>query len=306
MKIKKLCHPIRYFIAWLQQHKYLDGLSDKSYCALVMFSRTGRLPNYKHPKGFNEKMQWLKLNNRCPELTTLVDKIEAKKIVTTIIGDEYIIPTLKKWNCVEDIVWEDLPNKFVLKCNHDGGVIICRDKSTFDFERAKEELEKRLMTNYFDHAREWPYKNILPCIFAEPFVQDGKNENLPVYKFMCFSGEPRIIQTIQNDKTPRETIDYFDLEWNLLDLKQNYENSPVLLKKPDLLGEMIDIAKKLCVGHPFIRIDLYQVNGTIKFSEFTLFSDAGFEPFRPVKWDKTLGNWVKLPEIIANNQKEYT
>ena len=165
----------------------------------------------------------------------------------------------------------------------------------FDFDKAKRELENRIRINYYDHAREWPYKNVKPVIFVEPYVQDGNNDNLPVYKFLCFDGRPRIIQTIQNDKTSNETIDYFDLEWNLLDLRQNYENSAMPLEKPRLLDQMIKVVNTLCKDYPFIRIDLYQVNDSVKFSEFTLFSDAGFERFRPDSWDRILGDWITLP-----------
>lgn len=296
MNKRFLLHPVRYSLAWLQNHGYLNCLSDKVYCSLVMYSRTGKFPNYKHPVGFNEKMQWLKLYNRKPELTRLVDKVSAKEIVSSVIGSDFVIPVLNIWNSAEEIVLSDLPDQFVLKCNHDGGVIICRDKKAFDLESAVTELSKRIKTNYYNHAREWPYKNIKPVVFAKPYVQDGNNDNLPVYKFMCFDGTPRIIQTIQNDKTSNETIDYFDLDWNLLDLRQNYENSSKPFERPKHLDQMIEIAKKLCDGYPFIRIDLYQVNDSVKFSEFTLFSDAGFEKFRPDSWDKKLGDWITLPE----------
>lgn len=296
-----LHHPVRYFFAYLQNHGYLDRLSDKKYCSIVLYSRTGKFPNYKHPLGFNEKMQWLKLYNRKPELTQLVDKLYAKKIVSSVLGSDYVIPTLRIWNSIDEIDFSELPNQFVLKCNHDGGVIICRNKKSFDFESAKKELSKRISTNYFDHAREWPYKNIKPVIFAEPYVKDRNNDNLPVYKFLCFNGSPRIIQTIQNDKTSNETIDYFDLEWNLLDLRQNYENSPHPFEKPKLLKQMIETANQLCKGYPFIRIDLYQVNDSVKFSEFTLFSDAGFESFHPDYWDRKLGSWITLPEAKVEN-----
>lgn len=289
-------HPVRYALQVAQQKGLLNKLDDKTYCAMVMFSRTGILPNYKNPKRFNEKLQWLKIYNRRPELTRLVDKCTSREVVIEKVGVNYIIPIIRKWNCAEEISLEDLPDQFVLKCNHDGGVIVCRDKASFDLEKAKEQLSKRLRVNYYDHAREWPYKNIVPCIFAEPFVKDGDRENLPVYKFMCFSGKPRIIQTIQNDKTAYETIDYFDLDWNLLALHQNYNNSEYPFERPALLHEMIEVASTLCEGYPFIRIDLYQANGRVLFSEFTLFSDAGFEAFHPDAWDRKLGDWIVLPE----------
>lgn len=291
-----LRHPFRYILAFAQQKGFLSNLNDKAYCSIVMFSRTGIWPNYKHPKRFNEKMQWLKIYYRRPDLTKLVDKCESRNIVAGLVGNEYIIPIIGRWDSAEKINLDDLPDQFVLKCNHDGGVIVCRDKVHFNLEDAKLKLSARMKVNYYDHAREWPYKNITPCIFAEPFVKDGDRENLPVYKFLCFSGEPKIIQTIQNDKTPFETIDYFDLNWELLKMNQNYRNSEHPLERPVLLSEMISVARTLCKGYPFIRIDLYQANEKVLFSEFTLFSDAGFEAFHPDDWDIKLGNWIKLPE----------
>lgn len=289
-------HPIRYALAVAQQKGFLSKLNDKAYCSLVMFSRTGVWPNYKQPKRFNEKMQWLKIYYRRPELTKLVDKCTSREVVADLVGDKYVIPIIGRWDNADKIDLDNLPGQFVLKCNHDGGVIVCRDKSHFNLAEAKAKLTARMKVNYYDHAREWPYKNIPPCIFAEPLISDGDKENLPVYKFLCFSGEPKIIQTIQNDKTSYETIDYFDLDWNLLKLNQNYSNSEHPFERPELLSEMISVARKLCQGYPFIRIDLYQADGKVLFSEFTLFSDAGFEAFHPDDWDKKLGDWITLPE----------
>jgi hypothetical protein len=154
---------------------------------------------------------------------------------------------------------------------------------------------------YFYHCREWPYKNIKPRIIAEEFLADANNEVLPVCKILCFNGKPKIIQTIQNDKKPNETIDYFDTDWNILELRQNYPNSQKPLNRPQKLDEMLEIAEKLAEGTSFLRVDLYSVNGDIFFSEFTFFSDAGFAPFYPETWDKTLGDWINLPEKAEKN-----
>ena len=127
-------------------------------------------------------------------------------------------------------------------------------------------------------------------------MKDGDADNLPVYKIFNFDGEPRIIQVIQDDKTPKETIDYFDVEWNLLDLRQNYPNSQDHMPKPELLEEMLQVARTLSQGFPFIRTDLYTINGKVYFSEYTFFSDAGFAKFTPNSWDSLLGSWIELPD----------
>ena len=145
-------------------------------------------------------------------------------------------------------------------------------------------------------GREWPYKNVKPCIFAEELIKDDLYECLPVYKVFCFNGEPKIIQTIQNDKQENETVDCFDLEWNLLDFRQDYPNSEIPYKKPQKLAELISLAQELSKGVSFIRIDFYIANDRLYFSEFTFFTDSGFGEFKPKEWDEKLGEWLNLPK----------
>lgn len=301
---------------YLPIEKITRLIPDKLYLKLVYRIRMGKKLDLKNPQTFSEKLQWLKLHDRKPIYTTMVDKYEAKKYVAERIGEQYIIPTLGVWNHFDEIDFDKLPDQFVLKCTHDsGGLVIVRDKKKFDRRAAKKKIEGSLKRNFYWKGREWPYKNVEPRIIAEKYIEDPNGSlrdykffcfaaNLPVYKFLCFSGEPIIIQTIQNDKTKDETIDYFDLEWNLLDLRQNYENSNTPLPKPNMLHEMIDVAKKLSKGHLFIRIDLYQANEKVLFSEFTFFSDAGFEGFRPPEWDTLLGEKINL-SLINNNRIQY-
>ena len=154
--------------------------------------------------------------------------------------------------------------------------------------------------DYYLTYREWPYKNVPRKIIAEPYMEDRHAaelglDTLPVYKILCFEGEPRIIQTIQNDKTAHESIDYYDPEWKLLPFRQNYPNSTVPIVRPRKLSEMLETAKTLSAGFHFLRVDLYEINGNLYFSEFTFFSDAGFAPFEPEEWNRTLGSWIHLP-----------
>lgn len=259
---------------WLKMHKHMD---------------------LKDPKTFNEKLQWLKLHNRKPIYTTMVDKIGAKPYVADRIGESYVIPTLGVWERFEDIDFDSLPDRFVLKCNHDSGsVVLCRDKATFDKEHARDVLTRGLGNNAYYFGREWPYKNVKPRIFAEAFMQDVEYDFLPVYKIFCFNGQPKIIQTIQNDKQPDETVDYFDTQWNRLDIRQDFPNSEVPVAKPEKLPEMLELAGKLSADEPFLRIDFYVVNGKLYFSEFTFFTDSGFGQFYPESWDTVLGQWITL------------
>ena len=276
-------------------------LPDKTYIKLKYYSRMGRFPDLKNPKTFNEKLQWLKLYNRKPEYTTMVDKYEVKKYVADKIGEEYIIPTLGVWDKFDDIDFDALPDQFVLKCTHDsGGLVICRDKSKLDKEAAKKKIDACLKTNYYWHGREWPYKDVKPRIIAEEYVEDKMHPeqiSLLVYKIMCFDGVPKIIQTIQGDKTANETIDYYDTEWNILDIRQNFPNSVKQnLARPKSLDEMLSFASKMSIGHPFLRVDFYEREGSPLFSEFTFFSDAGLAKFYPESWNRTLGDWITLPK----------
>ena len=272
-------------------------LTDKAYIKLAYFRRFHKFPDLKNPKTYNEKLQWLKLYDRKPIYTAMVDKYEVKKYVADIIGEEYIIPTLGVFEKFDDIDFDSLPNQFVLKCTHDsGGLVICKDKKTFDIDSARSKINASLKVNYYLYGREWPYKNVPPRIIAEKFMKDREFETLNVYKIFNFNGKPELIQVIQGDKTKNETIDYFDTEWNLLKIKQNYPNSACPLPKPKNLSIMLDLAKKLTEKNvpPFIRTDFYEINGEVYFSEFTFFSDSGFARFDPPDWDKKFGCMIDL------------
>ena len=281
----------------LQILKFLRFVPDKTMLRVEFLIKLRKWLNLKNPKTFNEKLQWLKLYNRKDIHTAMVDKIAAKDFVNDVIGEKYVVKTLGVWSCFDDIDFDALPDRFVLKCNHDSGsVLLCRDKATFDKDRARDVLTRALQHNAYYFGREWPYKNVKPQIFAEEFLQDHEFDFLPVYKILCFNGEPKIIQTIQNDKQPNETVDYVDTEWNRLNIRQDYPNSDNVIAKPDQLDEMLQLAKKLSAKESFLRVDFYVVNEKVYFSEFTFFSDSGFGEFYPESWDTVLGDWITLPK----------
>ena len=296
-KLKKYCADSSYRFVVNAALGLYNSMPDRDYLERKFEALMGAPLHLDAPQTFNEKLQWLKLYDRNPLYTKLVDKYEVRKYIAEKIGEEYLIPLVGgPWNSPEEIDFDALPDQFVLKCTHDcGSVMVCRDKSKFDIENAKNRLGKHLKRNYSLSCREWPYKGVVPRIIAEKYMEDPSAENLNVYKIFCFNGEPKIFQTIQNDKIPQETIDYFDTEWSLLTLRQNFQNSPVPLKKPATLGKMLELAAKLSSGHAFIRTDLYEINGKVYFSELTFYSDAGFASFEPSDWDDTLGSWIKLP-----------
>ena len=279
---------------------FLRFIPDKTMLKIEYKMKIGKKLNLKNPQTFNEKLQWLKIYDRKPIYTTMADKYLVRDYIKETIGEQYLVPMLGIYNNVNEIDFESLPNQFVLKCTHDSGsVILCKDKATFDIQEAKKKLKKRLKKNSFWWAREWPYKNIKPRIICEEYLQDGNNEFLPVYKFFCFNGVPKIIQQIQNDKQENETVDYFDTDWKRINMMQRFPNSVTPIAKPKRFNEMLDIAQKLSKGVPFLRIDLYEVNGKIIFSEHTFYTDAGYSIFEPEEehWDEKLGEWINLDTV---------
>lgn len=262
----------------------------------------GKKLDLENPKTFNEKIQWLKLYDRKPLYTKMVDKYEAKKYVAELIGEEYIIPTLGVWDRFEDIDFDALPNQFVLKCTHDsGGLVICRDKTQFDKDAAKSKIKKCMKRNYYLHAREWPYKNVRPRIIAEKYMEDAETQELRDYKFFCFNGIPKIMFVSSERQSRKEEvkIDFFDMDYNHLPIRKGHPNAPVLPKKPEAFETMKVLAEKLSSGVPLLRVDFYEVNGKCYFGELTFSSGGGMGPFDPEEWDYRFGEWITLPKKSA-------
>lgn len=273
-------------------------LPNKWYLFFRFKNRVGYWPHLNHPRTFNEKLQWLKLNDRHAEYTQMVDKIDAKKYVASIIGDKYIIPTLGVWNSVDEIEWDKLPNQFVIKVSSDsGGIVVCKDKQTLDIEKAKEKLTNGWGKNYYVHNKEYPYRDLTPRIIAEEYKEDESGYELRDYKIFCFNGEPKILFVASDrQKAGEDTkFDFFDLNWNHLPFTNGHPNSKEHIAKPKNFEEMLEIAKKLSVGIPQVRIDLYNCNGQIYFGEITFFHWSGMTAFDPVEWDFKLGKMIKLP-----------
>lgn len=264
----------------------------------------GNKINFDNPKTFNEKLQWLKLHDRKPEYTKMVDKYEAKKYVAEKIGEEYIIPTIGVWDDPEDIDFDSLPDKFVLKCNHNSGLgmIICKDKSALDVKKAKKALRKGLKQNYYLTCREWPYKNVKPRIIAEQYMEDEKTAELRDYKFFCFNGQVKslFIATDRQKVGQEVKFDFFDENFNHLPIRQGHPNAEITPEKPEKFEEMKRLASKLSENIPHVRVDFYEVNGKVYFGEMTFFHFAGMVAFEPEEWDYKFGEWITLPKEKTN------
>lgn len=276
-------------------------LPDKIYLKWMFRLKMGKKLDLRNPQTFSEKLQWLKLYNRRPEYTQMVDKYSVKDYVAKIIGDEYIIPTLGVWDKPEDIDWDSLPEKFVLKTTHGGGssgVVICRDKSTFDRENAIKRLRFSLKKDdIYRTLKEWPYKNVVKRIIAEKYIEPKPNTNdLPDYKFFCFNGEPKYCQVISG-RGAKMCIDFFDKEWKHQPFHEprRYPFAAVEPKKPERFEKMWDLAKELAQDKAFSRIDFYEVGDNVYFGEITFYPTSGFGGFEPSNYDIIIGRLLQLP-----------
>lgn len=252
----------------------------------------------KHPKTIGEKLQWLKLYDRKPEYTIMADKYRAKQFVANKIGKQYIVPILAVYDSVDDIDIDKLPDKFVLKCNHDWhSVVICKDKASFDLDKAKLKLRESFNNNYYKVLREWPYKNIKRCVFAEEYLENIDGEELHDYKFHTFEGEPKFYYvTSNNGGYGMIKNDYFGLEGNLLEFNQKgREGNQPPPSKPKNLKKMIEISRELAKGTHYLRVDFYEVRNKLYVGELTFYHCGGFCEFTPEKYNRIIGDWIKLP-----------
>lgn len=274
-------------------------LSDEKFLKLKFRIIMGYPLNLKEPKTFAEKLQWLKLYDRKPVYHQMVDKVESKQLIDSIIGTGYTIPTLAVYNSFEEIDWEALPQQFILKATHDSGsYFIVKDKNKVDRQKCKQQLYIHWNMDYYKGHREWQYKDLKHRIIAEPLLVDNSTPYLRDFKFYCFNGEPKIFY-ITSDKGGNLPTrqDFFDIDGNHLDLEDaHYSKNPI--KSPALpvhLNEMVDLARKIAKDTYHLRVDFYEINGKIYVGELTLCEAAGFCSFTPDHWNYTLGEWIHLP-----------
>ena len=298
---KMLKNPAK-FIFVLDKLGISKLIPDKPYIKVKYRASMGEKLDLENPKTFGQKLQWLKLYYRRPDYPRLVDKYEAKLAVAEIIGEEHIIPTLGVWDNVDDIDFDALPDQFVLKCTHDcGGLVICKDKSKLDIKAAKEKIRKSLKVNYYYGGREDPYKHIKPRVIAEKYMLDEKTADLRDYKFYCFDGKAKalFVAADRHIEGKECTFDFYDINWEHLDMHQRQQNAINGIEKPETFDKMVAIAEKLSQGMPHVRVDLYEVNGQNYFGEMTFFAGGGWVPLEPRKWEKVFGEWINLPEKIV-------
>lgn len=271
-------------------------LGDESYVKLYYLFHMLKPLDLENPQTYNEKLQWLKLHDKRPEYTQMVDKIAAKEYVASIIGDEYIIPTIAIYEKPEDIDFDQLPNQFVLKVTHDsGGIVVCKNKQTINKKEVIKKMEWGLKRTYYKFNREYPYKNVPRRIIAEQYMEDESGYELKDYKIFCFDGKPKLLFVASDRQIHKTKFDFFDLDWNHLPFTNGHPNNPNSIQKPKNFEKMLDIAAKLSKGIPHVRVDLYNINGKIYFGEMTFFHWSGIVPFVPEEWDYKIGDMLHLP-----------
>lgn len=282
----------------LQNSSFL--FPDKLYLTLLFRCKMGYWIDWKNPKTFSEKLQWLKLYDRKPEYTTMVDKYAVKEYVAKLIGEEYIIPTLSVWDTPEEINWDELPNQFVLKTTHGGGstgVVICKDKANFDKKAAVEKLSSSLKSCIYQSYREWPYKNVKRRIIAEQYMEDAEGV-LNDYKFFCFDGKPMFCQVISGRRTMM-AIDFYNVHWEHMPFHEpkEFPFSTKKHNKPIGFMNMLNISRILSKEIPFLRVDFYEVKSVVYLGELTFFPTSGMGGFSPKEWDYKFGEFISLPKI---------
>lgn len=279
-------------------------IPDREYIEKLFYIKLGYRPNLDNPQTLCEKLNWLKLYDRKPEYTAMVDKYAAKQYVTSKVGAEHVTPLLGVWERFDEIDFTQLPEQFVLKCTHDGVPVICTNKSQFDKEKARKIFAKKLRTNYYKHNREWPYKNVKPRIIAEEYIDSLGRRTSVEYKLTCFNGKVDFITIctgIAHSTLDVRNNDFYDREWNYLPFYAYYKNTNKVVPKPDFMDRMIEIAEKLAEGIPYLRVDFYYANDRIIVGEMTFFTWGGYIVFTPEEWDKILGDRLILPPKYIND-----
>lgn len=279
--------------------KALSFVPDRVMLSIQYWIKFGRLPNLRNPKKFTEKIQLYKMLYRNPLLPVCADKYRVREYIKSKGLEDILVKLYGMYTKGEEIPFDSLPDKFVLKTNDGSGgnnVIICTDKSKLDIEETVKKLNSWLNVKEIDAGREWAYTGIPESvILAEEYLEKEENpeSGLEDYKIFCFHGKPYMIQYDSGRFTSHQR-NFYDLEWKPLDIQCTYPNMTRDVVKPAGLKDMLKMAEILSKDFPFVRVDLYYVNNSIKFSELTFYPGSGYEQFVPDIHDEILGSLLKI------------
>ena len=296
-------------IEWIRL-KYFVIKDDYKYAINYLNKRGKENYNIKDPRTFDEKLWWLKLNNKDPLLTVCTDKYKVRDYVKECGLEQILVKLYGKYNSFEEIDFKILPKEFIIKANHvSGGNVICTNKYDIDKKKISKRYTKLLKKNYYLKSREWNYKNIKPCLIVEELLKSKDNTTLIDYKFMCFNGEPKLLflDIGVADSDGGHSRNYYrniyDMSFKRVDMKETRESMEYsLINKPDNFEEMIDVAKKLSKPFPHSRIDLYNIDGHIYFGEITFYHGGGVNNIEPYEKAIEMGSWIELSKVkVINN-----
>lgn len=296
-KVIKVIKSPLLIISYFGHRGWFKFIPDKLYLEMVYKARLKKDLNLKNPRNFNEKLQWLKLYYREPIMVDLVDKFKVRKYVSDIIGEKYLNELYGCYDRFNDINFSELPDSFVIKVNHDsGGIIMIEDKNNVNHLVLSKKVQSLIKKNYYYSSREWPYKNIKPRIIIEKYLKDDSSLDLKDYKIHCFSGKPEFIQ-VDYDRFSTHKKNLYSTSWEFMDVSYNYPfDKRVIIDKPKKLEEMLELARKLSIGFPYVRVDFYIVNEKILFGEITFYPVSGFGIFTPESYNDYLGDLIELPQ----------
>lgn len=282
-----------------QIYKLLNWLipDDKKYLSFSYRMKIGHKLDWNNLQTYTEKVQWLKLYDRKPGYTIMVDKYQVKDYVKERIGGQYIIPTLGVWDEAENIDFSELPNQFVLKCTHDsGGLYICKDKSKIDEDAIRKEFSKSLKMRFYMEGREYQYKDVKPRIIAETYLEQEDGGAPWDYKVLCFGGKAKLIEVHAGRFSEAHSQTFYDTDWKKTLISQGGKEtiSKIEQPRPVCFDEMIEKSEILAQGMRHARIDWYVIKNKLLFGEITLYDGSGLEPFTTYEDDLLLGSWIDI------------
>lgn len=279
----------------------LNFIPDKFMVKLQYLIKTGRKLDLKKKERFTEKIQWYKLFYRNPLMTKCVDKYSVREFIKEKGLEEILIPLLGVYEKGKDINFKELPQKFVLKTTNGSHTnILCKDKSKLNQIEIKEKLNFWMERSKKSKAgREWAYYDVDPKIICEEYLEDESNkyEAINDYKFICFNGKVEVIY-VDLDRTNHQRRNFYDINWNIIDVTSDHPNYDERVLKPKKLKKMIEIAEILSKDFPQVRVDLYNLNGKIYFGELTFYMLSGYVTFKPDSFDYKLGKKFKIPNLV--------
>lgn len=302
--IRKIWNYPEKILYGLERKGLLDWLSEEKYLKAVYRLAFKRKLNLDNPKTLTEKINWYKLNWRDPLAKQCVDKYEVRKYVESVFGEgtKYLNDLFGIWSTADEIDFDALPDKFVLKpTNGSGDIVVCNDKSTLDITEAKKTLSKYSSRPFYTKTKEWAYYDLPYRIIGERYIESSDDFQIKDYKFFCFYGKPEFLFVASERGTEHLKFDFFDLDWNWLPVTNGHEHNPQI-KKPEHFDEMLEVARKLSAPFPHVRVDLYEEEGKVFFGELTFYHFGGFTRFEPDEWDYKFGEYFDITKINKNHR----